>query len=370
MNLLSKNFSENLIILVLSILFISSCGKNDLSSKLNVVTQRTITLDSTAAQHLGNVYPFIASSPSEEYLALSNVKNPVGVVVVDYEGNFVAQYGSRGRGPKEILSARFFGFDNNNHVNIYDKSLALIKEFKSSTDSVKSYQPPIKSNVNISSRLLEQCNSSWIAGVTQLDENYRTKKKSAIIGIFNEEFKLKELFGSMDPYMEGHNSILSPTITSVDCENELVYTSHEKIPFIQIYDLNTQSRVGRIEHVPPSFKLSDQFLEIAGNMQNVRDFLINEQSSSIFLAHTKDYIVLPFRNETSDFFITRNFNDREHFLAVFSKEDYKFIDEIPIDGAPLGRTKEGYIITLVNRNPDNFQIKFLKIQEQEGNSSS
>lgn len=194
--------------------------------------------------------------------------------------------------------------------------------------------------------------------------------KSSIIGIFDDEFKRKELFGSMDPFMEGHNSILSSTITSVDCENELVYTSHEKIPFIQIYDLNNLSRIGRIEHLPPSFKLSDKFVEMVSDVPSLQDFLINDQSISIFLAHTEDYIVLPFRNETSEFNMTRNFNAREHFLAVFSKEDYKFVDEIPIDGAPLGRTKEGYIITLVNRNPDNFQIKFLEIQEQEGDISS
>lgn len=77
-------FRKSLIILTLSIIFIYSCGKNEYSPKLTVVTQRTITVDSTGAQHLGNVYPFIASSPSEEYLALSNVKNPVGVVVIDY----------------------------------------------------------------------------------------------------------------------------------------------------------------------------------------------------------------------------------------------------------------------------------------------
>lgn len=357
------------LLLFISFLTIVGCSKNSTTTKLKVVTKKNITVDSTASQYLGTVYPLIAASPTGDYLALSNVKNPVGVVKIDYDGNFVARYGSRGRGPNELLSARFFGFDNEDHMNIYDRSLGLIKEFSSSPDSATSYQSPIKSGVNISSQLFEQCNEHWVLGVTELNEDNRTMTSSSIIGKFNDEFKLEELFGSFDPYLEGKNSVLSTTLAAVDCKDELVYTTHMKVPFIQVYDLNDMSRITRTDHIPPSFNLSENFMGMVRTIQEYQDFLINEQSTTIFLTQTDDYIILPFRNETAEFFRTRNFNDRKHFLAVFSKEDYSFVDEIPLEGAPLGSTKEGYIITLVNDNPDNFQLKLLEIQKQQDEAS-
>ncbi|TYP93621.1 hypothetical protein LX73_1328 [Fodinibius salinus] len=114
---------------------------------------------------------------------------------------------------------------------------------------------------------------------------------------------------------------------------------------------------------PPSFRLSDEFIGKVKDSEKLKEFAINDQSTTVFLAQNKEYLLHTFRNETSKFYETRNYNDRNHFLAIYSKNDYQFIKEVPLSGAPLGYTKEGYIITLVNDNPNNFKIKFLEIKK-------
>ncbi|NGP88716.1 hypothetical protein [Fodinibius halophilus] len=335
-----------------------NCSKHSKkrSSGVKVIEHKVVELDSSASNLLGTLYPVISASPNEDYLALSNVKDPLSIIKVDYQGNLIDRYGTRGRGPTELLSARFFGFDEENNINIYDKSLGLIKEFNIKTNTVESFTPPISEEITISSNILEQCQSHWFLGINNLKES-----NNAIIGKFSDDFTLKKSFGEIDPYLKERKSIFMNTLSSVNCEEEMIFTTHAKVPYIQVWDLNDFSRIKRISRPPPSFRLSDEFIDKVKDVQKVKEFTINDQSTTVFLAQTDEYILLPFRNETSKFYNTRNYNDRNHFLAIYSKNNFQFIKEIPLSGAPLGHTKGGYIITLVNDNPSNFKIRFLEI---------
>ncbi|TYP93620.1 hypothetical protein LX73_1327 [Fodinibius salinus] len=225
-----------------------NCSKNskNRSSPIKVIEHKVVELDSSVSNRLGRLYPIISASPNEDYLALSNMKGPLSVIKVDYQGNFIDQYGSKGRGPKEILSARFFGFDEENNINIYDKTLATIKEFNLKADTVNSFKSPMSEEINISSNILEQCGSHWFLGINDLK-----KGNNEIVGKFADDFTLKESFGEIDPYLKGHKSILMKTISSVNCEEDVIFTTQMKVPFIQVWDLNDFSKIKRITEVPP-----------------------------------------------------------------------------------------------------------------------
>ncbi len=341
-----------------SVLLFGSCigDQNEGHNRFKVEVQKNIELDGKSSQYLYSLYPIASASSTNELIALPNYRNPIGVTLVDYEGNFIEQIGSEGRGPNEILSARYIGLDNHDNVVINDKSSSLIKKFDRSERSVESYRNYSDQGIDITSRDMKQCDGQWILSISHFE--YTPSDTSSLIGIFDKEFQVLDMFGSFDPYLIDRKTILQDPITSIDCENGKLYSTHVKVPFIQIFDLDGFSKQERVEFIPPSFRLSDRFIEMidVGGQKEYQDFLIEEQSMSLLLAYTDNYLLHIFRNETELFFETRNFMDREHYVAVYSIEDYSFLGEVQLEGAPLGVTKEGYIINLVDDDPIHLEL--------------
>ncbi|MEX0905368.1 MAG: hypothetical protein WD604_10465 [Balneolaceae bacterium] len=359
-----------IVIFYFSLLFVLLNGcQNDRqhsSEHIQLIVQEEITLNEQAAQNLHSIYPIASASKNDEIIALANLQHPVGVTLIDYKGNFIGQVGSEGQGPEEIQSARFIGLDNQNNVVINDKILALIKKYDRSNDTVRSFDNLNQIGIDISSRDMRQCGDTWILSINHFE--YAPSDTSSSIGIFNEEFQLVEMFGNYDPHLIGKRTILQEPLFSIDCEEKLVYSTHIKIPYIQVYDLNDYSHKERIDVMPPSFKLSERFIDMVENQEEYREFLIEEQSMSLLLTHNKDHILLLYRNDTPEFYETKNFIDRHHFVAVYSKEDFSFLGETRIKGAALGTTKEGYLITLLNDDPDDFRLNLIEVvvdKEQE-----
>jgi hypothetical protein len=354
------------LILISTFLF-SACinSQKEEYSRFTIDVKKIIELDSQSSQYLYSLYPIASASSHGEVIALPNLRNPIGVTLIDYEGNFIEQIGSEGRGPDEILSARFIGLDNHDNVVINDKSSSLIKKFDRSDKSVHSYSNYSEKGIDITSRDMKQCGEQWILSLSHHES--APSDTSSLIGIFDEEFQLLDMFGSYDPFLMDQKTILQDPIISVDCDNSKLYTTHVKVPFVQIYDLDDLSKKERVEFTPPSFKLSDRFIEMidVGEQTAYQDFLIEEQSMSLLLAHTDKYLLLLFRNETEQFYETRNFMDREHFVAIFSIEDYSFMGEARIEGAPLGVTKEGFVINLVNDDPIHLELVEVALKAAE-----
>jgi hypothetical protein len=329
-----------------------------------LVVKKEITLDEEATKHINQIYPIVSTSHNKEYIAISSLR-PVSVVQIDYNGNLVDHITSRGKGPSEIQSARFMGFDQNNNMVIYDKTLGAIKKFVKKRDTVITHKSPADSGISITSNHFKQCEGKWYLGIMPLDAfTSHSQDTSAITGIFDANFSLTTSLGRVDPYLQNHISVLQNPIIDVDCSKNRLFTSHYKIPFIQVYDINSFSKITRIDNMPPSFKLSNEFVPVVQNYREFREYLIEEQSISTFIAHTTDYILLAFKNETAAFYESREYTQRKHFLAVYSRKDFSLLGEIKIDGAPMGTTKEGYLISLIDDNPDNFVIKLLEIEQK------
>lgn len=319
-----------------------------------------VLLDDQAAETIHSIYPIASASSEEDVIALANLRQPVGVTLIDYHGNFIDRVGSEGRGPDEILSARYIGMDSSGEIVINDKAQGLIKTFDRNTGEVQSHHSLIEQDIDITSRDLRQCDDQWILSVNHFE--YAISDTSSIAGRFDEKFRLIDTFGMADPFLAGNRSILQDPVIAVDCSQNRVYSTHLKVPFIQVFDLGDGSKLARTEDLPPSFKLSDQFIDEVQNQVEYRDFLIEEQSVTLFPGFTDDLILLLFRNDTEAFHESRGFPDRDHFLAAWSKNDLSYQGELPIDGAPLGVTKEGYVISLMNDEPDDFRLNLLKVR--------
>lgn len=346
------------LITLISVLLFSSCTNNQQAehSLFDIEVIKKIELDDQASQYLYSLYPIASASVNDEIIALPNYRNPIGVTLIDYEGNYISHVGSEGRGPEEIQSARYIGLDYNNNVVINDKASALIKKYDSSDGTVHAFRNYTEDGFDLTSRDMKQCDNQWILSINH--HEYAPSDTSTMIGILDDEFRFLEMFGSFDPYLLEKKTILQDPILSVDCESRELYTTHVKVPFIQIYDLDDHSKTGRIEQVPESFKLSDRFIDMieAGEQMDYRRFLIEEQSVSLMLSQNDQFLMLLFRNDTEEFYETRNFIDREHFIAVYSLDDYSYLGEERIDGAPLGATKEGFLINLVNDDPLQLEL--------------
>jgi hypothetical protein len=336
--------------------------QRDAAKQIDVVVHHEISLDEQAANNLHSIYPIASSSTERDYIALANLRHPTGVTLIDYDGRFIGQFGSEGQGPEEVLSARFIGLDPLDNVIIHDKALALIKKFDREKQNVQSFPTLIDEGIDITSRDFQQCNGEWILTINFFED--ALSDTSSVAGIFDENFNLIRVLGQSDPYLAGNRSILQDPIIAVDCSSNHLFTTHIKLPFIQVYDLEQGEAITRLDQKPPSFRLSDEFIDEVRNPQEYRTHLIDNQSVTLFPAFNDELILLLFRNETETFYDTRDFTDRDHFVAAWSKEDFSFLGEALVDGAPLGVTKEGYIITLINDSPDDFRLQLIKIRER------
>lgn len=348
-------------ILIMAVLIMGSCESNDQSStEINLTAEQSFKVEEEAAPYLSEIHPVAAASGQKERIAISHTKNPVGIITIDYRGNLKKRFGSQGRGPEEIQLVRHFGFDRHDNLAAYDRSLAAIKLFDPRKNIVVSHEPEVD-GLSITSSAMSQCpdENEWMLGINPYQA--RADEDRALAGVYDSTFALKNTFGRMDPYFDGETSIMQEPIISLDCENDQLFTTHFQFPFIQVFEPGADSATKRIDEVPPSFKLSDEFIDRVQNVSTYQEYLIEDQSVTSFLTHTDRYLLLIFRNETQAFYDTRDVTEREHYLAVYSRKDYSLIGEVPVDGAPLGFTKEGYIITLKNSDPYNFQIELLDV---------
>lgn len=348
---------------ILAIIGCSNSNQTDTAIQIDVVVHHEFFLDVEAANNLHSIYPIASSSSENELIALTNLRHPIGVTLIDYDGRFIGQYGSEGQGPEEVLSARFIGLDSQDNVIIHDKALALIKVYDREKQVVKSFPTLIDEGVDITSRNFQECDNEWILTINFFE--HTLSDTSSVAGIFNKNFNLIRTIGQTDPYLAGNRSILQDPIIAVDCSTDHLYTTHIKTPFIQVFDLKQGKNIIRMDQIPPSFRLSEEFIDEVRNPQEYRNYLIEKQSVTLFPAFNDELIMLLFRNETEVFYDTRDFTDRNHFVAAWSKDDFSFLGEVPINGAPLGMTKEGYIIILINDSPDDFRFQFIKVNKNE-----
>lgn len=354
--------TASLIIIPLLLVF---CSK-EYDNKISVEIIHEIKLESEATRQINRLYPNMTTSPDQEYLAISNITQPAHILLVDYDGHLIKRVGSQGRGPDEIERATNFGLSKSGTVVVEDKGQALIKEFHVQSDSVTSFDTPIKEDIYITSLNFTQCDDYWIIGIDHLADGFQATPEDGtpVIGVFDQEFNIVKTAGNYDSFMKGEQSIQQEPVISVDCNRDLAFTGHGKIPFIQIVDLKEDAVVGRIDSKPPSFMLSNEFIDMIEDISDYEEFLITEQSMTSHITHDEAHIIQTFFNETREYFESRDHRARDHYIAVYDRENLSFLGELQLEGAAMGSTNNGHIIELVDDDPENFTIRFLNVKTE------
>jgi hypothetical protein len=350
-----------LFISFITILFITGCSNSDeIGGELKVSVVSEFELAESTQEYVGRMYPSVANNPKAEELAFSNYTSPIRIVITNYQGEYIETIGKEGRGPEEILSARFFGFDNQQNLVILDKVGGLFKKYNRTTGEVNSFIDPVKEGIFVNSRNLQMCKDKWYLGVEMLNRSSDTNVPT--IAVFDTVFNVVDTLGGYDPFFNGRKDVMQDPKISVDCGSRRIYTTHGKVPYIQVFSMDSKKRLGRTEVAPPSFMLSEEFVTMVTDSREWNRFLTEEQSLSLKIAYTDNYIYHVFRNEggvSNTFQQPKDLNERNHFVAVYDKESLEFLGETELPGAVLGSTKEGNLIVLSDEL--EFKIQFVNI---------
>lgn len=306
---------------ILSLGLVLSGSTNLVKPTITVEVVREFTLSEETQDYLHRMYTVVMDNPSSNELAFANFFSPIQVVITDYNGEFVDRIGKEGRGPDEIQDTRYFGFDSYQNMVVLDKTSAFFKHHNRSSGDVRSYESLIREGVHVTTRNLEPCGEYWYLGVEFLGEG--SFEQVPIIGVFDEQFKLVEKLGGYDPFFAGRIDLMREIVVSVDCEKRLVYTTHGKTPYIQVFSMDRPGRVHRTIQKPPSFNLSNKFIPMVGEPREHFRYLAREQSISLHLEHSEHHIYHVFRNEHDNDKTERFFNDRDYYVAVYDIDTYE-----------------------------------------------
>jgi len=343
-------------------IFLVGCISYETKGTLKKTVVKEFKLNKEAQERLYRMYTVVMDNPNAQELAFSNYRSPIGIIITNYEGKFIEKIGEEGQGPEEIQSARYFGFDNNHNIVVLDKASAFFKYFNRTSNVVTSYEYPINQSISISSRNLQQCGDNWYLAIQLIGRPTHTTVPT--IGVFNSKFSLIDSLGGYDPYFKGRSGVMQETVIDVDCEAGLIFTTHAKIPFIQEYSIEQKKFIGRTDKLPPSFNISDKFVSMVFSKREFSRYLAEEQSLSLHIAHSDKYIFHVFRNGGSFDPANPNLNDRNHYVAVYSKKNLEYMGETKLNGAVLGYTKDGNLIVLGDES--TFVIKFIEIDLGSG----
>jgi|AntRauTorckE6833_2_1112554.scaffolds.fasta_scaffold00099_12 hypothetical protein len=346
-----------LLIVLISLSAVSGCETDEIN-EFKFTSIKKLTLSDTTQQHLPRMYATVISNSNNSELAFSNYTSPMGIVITDLNGSFVTKLGTEGRGPGEIQSTRYFGFDDENDIVVLDKVSASFLHFDRSIDEISQFPYPINDGVSITSRNLEFCKGYWYLGTHFIGKP--TLPEVPTISVFDTIFTLVDSLGGYDPFFSGRSSIMQETEVSIDCDEGVIYTLQSKVPFVQVYSISSQEPIGRTNKISPSFNLSEKFVRFVSNPREWIDFLSEEQSLSLRLAHSEKFIFHVFRNERKVYTQPKNYNDSDYFVAVYDKKTFDYLAEVKMPGAVLGSTKNGELIVLTDEM--NYEFEFLRIE--------
>ncbi|HAH52217.1 MAG TPA: hypothetical protein DCL80_13575 [Balneola sp.] len=335
-------------------LLVLACDTKKENNIIQVKGVHEFTLSDETQEHLVSIYTQVVDNPVRDELLFTNHRSEVGVVITDYEGNFIEKVGKKGRGPKEIESSRNFGAKNEKKVVILDKAQSIFKEYNRESGEVELFTYPVKDGISITSRNLTFCSEKWFAGLNLLTKPALTTAPT--IAVFDTSFVLVDTLGGYDPFFAGRKDILQETTYDLNCEESVIYTAQGKTPNIQVFSVETGKKLGSTSKKPSSFNISDTFIQMVSSPQEMTKFLSEEQSISLHVAHNDNLLFLIFRNDHGVYKRIRVLNESEHFVAVYDRKNLKYIGETKLDGAILGSTKNGYLIMLKDENEMKFEL--------------
>lgn len=361
------------LILIILIIFNSACQNEykskkqefnfDKSDNVEIIKKWIygFSIEPTPDIHIDRASDVVAFNSSEDKMAWIN-QDKNQVFVTDTTGAHLFHFGSRGQGPEEFLEISGIGFNENDEIIVFDAKQNMFKNFGDDGILKSVNSGFIEDGISLMSRRLHYHNDMLISAV--IDMQYASPNSfwhSDTAAIFDEEYNFVKSFGTYDSTLIESSYLYTFPIVTVDKEQNALFISHRKIPFIQVYELDSGERIGRFGMRSPSFKMPDDEADISDPLHLRRQKNLNQSFvEENFIS--EDYFFFHFANANEDLLNYGDIFMRDSYLNIFEKnEPYNFLGEVALQSIPLYISDNNRVFVLSDDNPDNFQIEVYEI---------
>jgi hypothetical protein len=288
------------------------------NSVLEIRKVDSITLD-PGVHLIGQFREEVQISPNGEIFSFTDLMNQQ-IYLFDREGNLINILGGVGSGPKEFRQIIAQTVDDE-RIIIVDESTLLLKVFSIEGELLNEAKIFEDENLFIvwwDTFLEGDTIYLQIIEVEKMNSEYNS---SVVAKIDLKSGELLNLIGTYDPIIKSSNDHHHYQHFTIDRDTDLLYTSSNKFPRVQVFDLKNGNRVDY-------FKADqiDQWKELKEKVEATmtRDEIRRIVTGTSYLNGieiTDRFILQSFQTLNNDWWETKDF---------LTKDNYPFLKKMPV----------------------------------------
>jgi len=275
------------------------------------------------------------------------------ILVADTSGNLLHSMGSVGSGPEEFRNINSFGIDADTII-VNDASLDLVKKFTFDGELIGMHEAMAKDNIWHRSNRLFAYQGHYYYGTQEADKSQPNNHwESGIIAKYKKNGELVEVFGSYHPSLI-KTSRLYNYANLLQRKDGDFYTTHRTSFQIQRFSGKTGELVSSFGVKSPYFKISKERPRVT-DTREVKNKMNTAFSFVDDAFVSKTYLAFHFFNFTTEYWLSRNPNEKENYFQIYDLSD-NYIGDIVLPFYPLSMDDDSKIYLLEDDNPDNYTI--------------
>ena len=363
-------------IIFLALLFVS-CGKKEAQNQgtntfysvrklgeveLELVKKKTIVLQNSVQQSIGLPLYKVEFS-SEGNLYFFDIRKS-SFLVFDSSGVFLKSFGRYGRGPKEFEQVMGYTLDQNDNLYVYDDLQRLVKVFNQNLELINTKEID-NTAYFITSHDMVVHDSNLIFGILESGMNSRRGDPNLLIQspplmiVDIKNLNEERFLGTYDPYLKEIKSFYNRPLFAFDNGARTLLVSHQNTYRFQEFELKGGKRINYFGVKDETFGEGQVAAERGANKRKrYMETLSESDNQKVF--YTNQYLGNFYINGTEDWFETKDLNDLNYYLAVYSRKDYQLMDVIPFQYRLIGVYNEQFYF-IEDEDPDNFRIGVYEI---------
>ncbi len=340
---------------------ILSCesDKKHESNTLSLVKSEALNLIPDDPLTLGNNMRVTPVAVDSDRFLVKNLNNSY-VNVFRRDGTFLYSFGESGRGPDEIERIFTSGFDDEYNVVIWDAGQNLLKYFDSHGTFLEAKETFTPQEVWLREHLFHYIGDGWIAPIEIPEARSWGDRES--VALFNKDFSSHETGGGWDPFYEHSESIFQHPLLTYDPDTKNTWLVYRTSPSIRVLD-ESLDEIQIMTHSSANFKKAEEDILIPASRQD-RHLALSEISLIMQPYTTDSYFLFYFMNQTQESFQTMESDGVGFFVAVYDRENYSYLGELPIPGALTG-VIDNKLMILLNDDPDDLTIGLYEVQAKD-----
>jgi len=318
----------------------------------------SIVLDS--GEHLiGQFREEMQIGPEGKILSFTDLMNQQ-IYLFDSRGNLINIIGGMGSGPEEFRQIIAQTVDDE-RVIVVDESTLLLKVFS------------IEGELLNEARIFEDENlfivwwDTFLEGDTiylqiiETEKMNREYNSSVVAKIDLKSGELLDLAGRYDPVIETSNDQHHYQHFTLDENAELLYTSSNKFPSVQVFDLKSGNRVDYFKAAQiKQWKELKEKVKATMPRDEIRR-IVTGTSYINGIEVTDRFILQSFQTLNNEWWQTKDFLAKDNFLSVYDKSGNTYYGTIPINGV-VGDVHDNQLYIIEDTNPDNYTIGVYEIE--------